>query len=152
MSTESTPGGFERFEHYRIGMEYVVPLVRHLHKEIGVDVVNNALKSWSREKTKIAESRETTEGDLNEIKAIHQSHDEYGLDQDVIEDTDEKYSVNVTRCRFAEMMEEMGARDLGPLLICNHDFSGTLEMGLHLQRTQTIMKGCSHCNFRYTHR
>ena len=133
-------------------MEFAVPLVRHLQKELGVDAVNNALRSWSREKTESAESQETPRGDLNEMKVVMQAHAEFGLDEDVIEDSDEKYNVNVTRCRFTEMMEELGARDIGPNLICNHDFSGILELGLRLERTQTIMKGCDHCNFRFTRR
>jgi len=152
MTKVETPSGRARFERIRIEMEYAVPLVRHLQKELGVDAVNNALKSWTREKTEKAESLETPPGDLNEMRTDMQAHAEFGLDEDVIEDTDERYSVNVTRCRFMEMMEELGARDLGPNLICNHDFSGTLGVGLRLERTQTIMKGYDHCNFRFTRR
>jgi pantoate kinase len=48
---------------------------------------------------------------------------------------------NVTRCRYAEMYKEMGLGDIGHLLSCNPD--------IQLERTQTIMKGASHCDFRY---
>ena len=75
---------------------------------VGVDAVYNALKSWSREKTESAESQETPRGDLNEMKVVTQADAESGLDEDVIEDSDERYSVNVARCRFTEMMEELG--------------------------------------------
>ena len=107
MTKVETPSGRERFERIRIEMEYAVPLVRHLQKELGVDAVNNALKSWTREKTETAESQEVPPGDLNEMRTDMQAHAEFGLDEVVIEDTEEKYSVNVTRCRFMEMMEEL---------------------------------------------
>ena len=152
MVKKETPGGRERYEHIRIEMEYAVPLIRHLQKELGVDAVNNALKSWTREKTELAESQEAPRGELGETKVVFQAHADFGLDIEVIEDTDEKYGVNVTRCRFMEMMEGLNARDLGPNLLCNHDFSGALEEGLKLDRTQTIMRGYDHCNFRYTRR
>ena len=66
---------------------------------------------------------------------------------------DEKhYDFNVTRCRYAEMYREMGLADLGAVLSCNRD--GAFCEGYHpkmkLERTQTIMGGATHCNFRYT--
>ncbi|MBP0462552.1 L-2-amino-thiazoline-4-carboxylic acid hydrolase [Roseomonas sp. PWR1] len=66
---------------------------------------------------------------------------------------DEKhYDFNVTRCRYAEMYREMGLADLGAVLSCNRD--GAFCEGYHpkmkLERTQTIMGGAQHCNFRYT--
>jgi hypothetical protein len=62
------------------------------------------------------------------------------------------YDFNVTRCRYAEMYREMGLADLGAVLSCNRD--GAFCEGYHpkmkLERTQTIMGGATHCNFRYT--
>ncbi|WP_137125902.1 L-2-amino-thiazoline-4-carboxylic acid hydrolase [Roseomonas sp. HF4] len=63
-----------------------------------------------------------------------------------------RYDFNVTRCRYAEMYREMGLADLGAVLSCNRD--GAFCEGYHpkmkLERTQTIMGGASHCDFRYT--
>lgn len=65
---------------------------------------------------------------------------------------DKHYDFNVTRCRYAEMYREMGLADLGAVLSCNRD--GAFCEGYHpkmkLERTQTIMGGATHCNFRYT--
>lgn len=62
------------------------------------------------------------------------------------------YAFNVTRCRYAEMYREMGLGDLGAVLSCNRD--GAFCEGYHpkmkLERTQTIMGGAPHCDFRYT--
>nr|WP_321523848.1 L-2-amino-thiazoline-4-carboxylic acid hydrolase [uncultured Cohaesibacter sp.] len=58
---------------------------------------------------------------------------------------------NVTRCRYAEMYKEMGLGDIGHLLSCNRDgdFCVGYNPEIRLERTQTIMKGASHCDFRY---
>ena len=61
------------------------------------------------------------------------------------------YDFNVTRCRYAEMYREMGLADLGAVLSCNRDgaFCEGYDPKLKLERTQTIMGGATHCDFRY---
>jgi len=73
------------------------------------------------------------------------------LEIDMLEETPARLSYNVTRCRYAEMYKEMGLGEIGHLLSCQRD--GTFCQGyderLELTRTQTIMQGASHCDFRY---
>ena len=59
---------------------------------------------------------------------------------------------NVTRCRYAESYREMGLDDLGDTLSCNRDgeFCHGYNPAIRFERTQTIMRGASHCDFRYT--
>ena len=61
------------------------------------------------------------------------------------------YAFNVTRCRYAEMYKEMGIAELGAVLSCNRDgaFCEGYDPKLKLERTQTIMGGAPHCDFRY---
>ena len=61
------------------------------------------------------------------------------------------YDFNVTRCRYAEMYRAMGLAELGAILSCNRDgaFCEGYDPKLKLERTQTIMGGATHCNFRY---
>ena len=70
---------------------------------------------------------------------------------DVVENDEAHFGFNVTRCKFMEMYEEMGARDLGFLLSCGRDFAMFEGMApdLAFDRTQTRMQGASHCDFRY---
>ena len=74
------------------------------------------------------------------------------LELEVLELSDEKLSFNVNRCRYAELYQALGIPDLGEILSCDRDFS--LSEGfnpkLKLTRTQTILGGASHCDFRYT--
>ena len=60
-------------------------------------------------------------------------------------------TLNVTRCRYSEMYRDLGLGDLGAVLSCNRDgaFCEGYDPRLELTRTQTIMSGASHCNFRY---
>lgn len=59
---------------------------------------------------------------------------------------------NVTRCRYAESYREMGLGELGDALSCNRDgeFCHGYNPKIRFERTQTIMKGATHCDFRYT--
>lgn len=74
------------------------------------------------------------------------------LEIDLLEQTDEKLSFNVTRCRYAELYTALGIPELGAVLSCNRDFAliDGFNESATLTRTQTIMQGASHCNFRYT--
>jgi hypothetical protein len=57
----------------------------------------------------------------------------------------------VTRCRYAEFYKELGEPELGFLLVCTADFAVADGFGgdVKLTRTQTIMQGAPHCDFRY---
>lgn len=76
------------------------------------------------------------------------------LEIEVLESTEDTYSFNVTRCRYAEMYRELGYGDLGDIFSCTRDFefSKGFNPDVELSRTQTIMKGAPHCNFRYRRR
>ena len=67
---------------------------------------------------------------------------------------DTHFAFNVTRCRYAEMYRAMGLGEIGPLLSCQRDgsFCEGYDSNLTMTRTQTIMEGASHCDFRYTYR
>ncbi|PPC90717.1 MAG: 2-amino-thiazoline-4-carboxylic acid hydrolase [Methylobacter sp.] len=59
---------------------------------------------------------------------------------------------NITRCRYAEMYHELGLGELGQLLSCSRDgaFCQGYNPAIELERSQTIMQGAEHCDFRYT--
>ena len=58
---------------------------------------------------------------------------------------------NVTRCQYAEHYKALGLPELGYLFHCNRDFAMAegFSDGIGLKRTQTIMEGASHCDFRF---
>jgi hypothetical protein len=69
---------------------------------------------------------------------------------ETLEETDTLLRNQVNHCDYAEFMEQIGARDLGELLICNSDFAMADELGLTLERTRTCMNGDGCCDFCYT--
>ena len=70
---------------------------------------------------------------------------------DVVKSTESEFAFNVMRCRYAEMYRSMGLAELGAVLSCNRDgaFCEGYDKRLKLQRTQTLMGGATHCDFRY---
>lgn len=68
-----------------------------------------------------------------------------------LKSTAEEFHFNVTRCRYAEMYRSLGMEDLGHTLSCQRDFAliEGFNEDVALERTQTIMQGASHCDFRY---
>lgn len=73
------------------------------------------------------------------------------LEIEILEQNEERYSFNVTRCRYAEMYHSLGVADLGAVLSCNRDYSLVegFNPEIELVRDQTIMKGAPCCTFRY---
>jgi hypothetical protein len=78
---------------------------------------------------------------------------EDALRTEVVKSTPTEYHFNVTRCRYAEMYRAMGLADLGAVLSCNRDgaFCEGYDPRLKLARSQTLMGGATHCDFRYTY-
>jgi hypothetical protein len=73
------------------------------------------------------------------------------LDIELIEQSSERLSFNVVRCRYAEMYHALGLSELGASLSCQRDFA--LAQGfnpeIRLTRTQTLMEGAAFCDFRF---
>ena len=73
------------------------------------------------------------------------------LDYRVRAQTEDAYEIDVTGCRYAQFYKELGEPELGFPLVCSADFTFARGFGpdIKLTRTQTIMQGASHCDFRY---
>jgi L-2-amino-thiazoline-4-carboxylic acid hydrolase len=73
------------------------------------------------------------------------------LELEVIEQSADRLSFNVVRCRYAEMYRALGMADLGASLSCQRDFALAegFNSNIELTRTQTLMGGASYCDFRF---
>ena len=90
--------------------------------------------------------------DLRTFAAIFEEWRAGGaLEIEVLASDARRFDFNVTRCRYAEMYAELGLGTLGHLLSCGRD--GALCRGyderIRLTRSQTLMQGASHCDFRF---
>ncbi len=143
-------------EHVRIQAQVLVPLVKALQAELGEEranaIVRKALGDLYR---KFGEEWWKKQGarDLGEkmASAFNTFAGGDALDYEVVKQDAGAFDVNVTGCRYARFYKEMGAPDLGFLLTCSADFAMAEGYGadVRLTRTQTIMQGASHCDFRY---
>ena len=73
------------------------------------------------------------------------------LEIDILEQSSTRLDFNVTRCRYAELYRALGLDDLGASLSCARDFALAegFSPDIALERTQTIMEGATHCDFRF---
>jgi hypothetical protein len=69
----------------------------------------------------------------------------------ILEETEQNLSFDVTRCRYAELYEGTGIKELGYCLSCCRDepFTRGFNPRIKLLRSQTIMQGASLCDFRF---
>ena len=146
------PSELTNLERMRIQMEYAVPLVRDLQRLLGEEAVNEALVR--RVELLAAEQAQPgSKADFSRMEASMELFARGGaLDYDVIASDSDRFDVNITRCDYMRMMEDLGARDVGHLLICNLDYPMAARTGMELSRTQTQMQGASFCDFRYRRR
>jgi hypothetical protein len=134
----------------------LVPLVKALQAELGAERANARVRSalgdiyrrlgdqWWRAKR---------EKDLGQTMASAFATYAAGdaLDYRVREQSQDTFEIDVTGCRYAEFYKELGVPELGFLLVCSSDFPFAEGFGsdIKLTRTQTIMQGADHCDFRY---
>jgi hypothetical protein len=71
---------------------------------------------------------------------------------EIREQSEERLSFDVTRCRYAELYRGLGLTDLGAVLSCNRDAAliEGFNPAITFVRTQTIMQGAACCDFRYS--
>ena len=148
--------GIPVIEQAKIQARILVPLVKAIQAELGEERANALVRRavgdiyrrygeefWraKQEKNlgKIMASAFATfaRGDALDYRVREQSHDAFDID--------------VTGCRYAQFYKELGEPELGFLLVCSADFrmAEGFDPDITLTRTQTIMQGASHCDFRY---
>jgi hypothetical protein len=143
-------------EQAKIQAQVLVPLVKALQAELGEErangLVRKALGDLYRRHGE-AYWRTRHEKNLGSImaSAFATYAREDALDYRVIEQSPDAFAIDVTGCRYAEFYKELGEPELGFLLVCSADFTTAEGFGpdIKLTRTQTIMQGASHCDFRY---
>lgn len=60
-----------------------------------------------------------------------------------------EFGINYRACGFCKFAGRHGDKEILPN-ICGLDFDAYAARGIHLERTQTLAGGASHCNFRFS--
>lgn len=143
-------------EQRRIEATIIKPIYDEMAAELGEarakEIIGAAII-----KNAVAQGRAYAEGEGIEtsLESFHALLPQWkangALEVEMLKETETEVHYNVTRCRYAEMYREMGIGEIGHLLSCNRDgtFCTGYDPRIELERTQTIMGGATHCDFRY---
>jgi hypothetical protein len=143
-------------EQIKIQAQVLVPLAKTLQMELGEEQANELIRkalgelyrAFGRNWWRTQEKRAFGEKMATAFDAFAAGD---ALDFEVTRQTPDAFEVNVTGCRYAKFFHAIGAPELGFLLVCSADFAMVEGFGadVRLTRTQTIMQGAGHCDFRY---
>ena len=150
------PNKMDVIDRRRVEALVLGPMLRAFQAEFGVEKTNEVAIAVI---TKLAREQGAEFADgigansLEDYAANKEAWRRHGaLEVDIIENDARRYSFDVTRCKYAEMYTELGYSDLGSIFSCTRDFEfvAGFNPNVKLERTQTIMQGATHCDFRYT--
>lgn len=141
----------------RIEAEIIKPIWQILVRELGHDkaaaIINEAVTNAALDAARGFAKRSAEGTSLKSFVALLPLWEKDGaLEIEVVGgDGEQAHDFNVRRCRYAEMYHEMELGKIGHLLSCNRDaaFIAGYAPDVVFERTQTLMEGASHCDFRY---
>ncbi len=145
-------------ERVKIQSEILLPLYRQLREELGEARAASLLRAAVREYAAdlgAAVARSSAGSSLDKLRTLLPAFTAGdALDVEPLVDSAEELSINVRGCRYAEYFKALGEPEFGAMLTCEIDPPMTRAIGedLDLERSQTIMGGGSHCDFRWKRR
>jgi L-2-amino-thiazoline-4-carboxylic acid hydrolase len=146
-------------EQAKLHAQVLVPLIKVLQAELGEERANALVrKALGDVYRRLGEQWRQTKGSRHAGEGMALAFAAFAkgdaLDYSVRAQSEETYEIDVTRCRYAQFYKELGEPELGFLLVCSSDFpfAEGFDPDLKLVRSQTIMQGASHCDFRYKRR
>lgn len=141
---------------YKAQAQVLIPIVKELTEQIGEakthQIIRKALGDHFRNFGKSAFASvpgETFGKKMNAMIDIFAA--DGALDWKVDKQGDEEFNFTVTGCQYAEFYKQLGAPELGFMLVCGQDYA--LNEGMDdravMQRDTTIMQGHGSCQFRW---
>lgn len=143
-------------EQRRIEAGFAKGIYEEMAAELGPEraraILSRAIVRLAKETAAAMAAESPTGPSLDHFIALQErwTRDD-ALSIEVTDRSETSYGFNVTRCKYSEMYRQMGLAELGAVLSCNRDgaFCEGYDPKLKLTRTQTLMGGASHCDFRY---
>ena len=137
--------------------DVLVPLLRHLRTELGEEKANSlvypALRKYMKKWISEFASNESDDPIQNFFKTSDMLEEKFegDVNYDVLKNDDEVLDLNVIRCRYAQFFRQLGEPELGAILVCEADdhIADLSAPAVIFSRTNTMMKGGTHCPFRY---
>ena len=144
-------------EVFDFAFKKLIPVLQGLAKEPGEDRFLEALKKVSFEcalKTGQDKARQLPSNDFAAFIDPGSEPSHFGkhvLTRETVEDTPQAFELKVTECLWAKTFREMGAADIGYLLLCHTDYADCQGFNpkITLTRSKTLMQGDDCCNHRF---
>ena len=143
-------------EQAKIQARVLVPLIKALRAELGEEraneIVRKALGDMYRKLGREAWQRQGARPAEDKLERAWQAFGAAdALQYQVLKKSPDAYELDVKECQYAKFYQALGEPELGFLLACGPDFPLVEGYGeVSLTRTQTLMQGASHCDFRYS--
>ena len=155
MKKNNTGKDLNRIEKRAIEAMAVAPIIRAVSQKIGkheaLKILQEVNEQEAYQRGQHMQKKDGANG-IAELVIDVASWGEGGAwEMEVLEQTSTTYFFNVTRCPYYEKYKELGLAEFGVELSCCRDepFARGFNPNLKLVRTQTIMEGNDHCDFRY---
>lgn len=143
-------------EQRRIEANIIKPIFDEMVREFGREKAKSVLKAAiTKNAISQGQAYAAGEGKQTTLASFHELLPQWtaggALEVEMLKEAEDEVHYNVTRCKYSEMYKAMGLAEIGHILSCGRD--GTFCTGynpkIKLTRTQTIMQGADHCDFRY---
>lgn len=141
----------------RLQADVIIPILKALRNEIGTDRADRIVASALRDRlrARYLEDGARRQGCPKDKWTAMSSEmfariggdiDIEWLNQDIA-----SLAFNVTGCRYADFFRQLGEPGIGSVLLCelDHHVAAAAGPGVEFTRTQTLMQGAAHCDFRY---
>ena len=140
-------------EATKIQARIVIPIVKQLEKEIGKQRAHEIVRTAIADSYVQWRDKRGFESDGHPAGERDNSP-EFPIEKHVVENSSDSYGHNITGCAFAAYFRSIGEPEIGALMTCGVDFAAEAHMrpSWEFSRTQTLMEGAPHCDFRWKRR
>ena len=144
-------------EAYHFAFHDIIPILENLARELGRDYFLEAIKKAASEYGLRLGQDAACHVPCNDLAAFTASMRDpdhfakHVLTVEIVEDTPQAIEVKVTECLWAKTFREMGAANIGYLLICYRDYADCQGFNpkITLTRSKTLMQRDDCCNHRF---
>ena len=133
----------------KIQARAVIPIVKALEREIGKARTHALVGDAIAQDYANRQSRRIAARNIH--PADGKTENVFPVESHVVDHTPTTFGVDMTTCKFAQYFREIGEPEIGALLTCGVDFANEalLRPDWKFERTQTLMQGAPHCDFRW---
>lgn len=149
-----TEAKISHLERRKIESAVLVPMLEAFQGAMGTEQANCVAREVIRELARQDGARWAAQfgTDLEAIQRVAAMWADGGaLAIEWLGSSERHLDFNVTRCRYAELYQELNLPELGALFHCDRDFAmmDGFSSSIALKRSQTIMEGAACCDFRF---